>query len=496
LADVINVTVTFDEVVTVTGTPKLQLDTGATDRNASYISGSGTTVLRFNYTVQAGDTSLDLNTSSSAALTVTGASIRDAALNDATLTLLSTNGATLATNKALVIDTTAPTLTVTTPTDNIDHQSTVDLNGTVNDTTAGVKNVSIYVNGTYDGVADYNVTSGVWNYTYTGGEGAIINFSIVAFDNALNNATETVSNVTLDDTPPVISALTEGTPTSSGITITWTTDELANRSVNYGTTTAVGTLSGSAAYATSQSTTLSDLTASTVYYYNVTSCDEAGNCNTSLTGAPAQGTFTTAAAGGGGGGGGGAAPGLPYAQTPMRVQLSTSSRLAFQGPDKKLHYVSIQSINADGTVTFKFTSDPVEITLKDGESGTVDVTKDGVVDVLIKLVTHSQYSANILLSKPQETPTSITEIGLDEQVPVDTTDAGTPEASTDTGAEAVTGNVIAEPDATTGTGADAAGAAASAVATSSPWPWVILAVVVAVVLGLFWMVKTKRLTYD
>ncbi|MES2936176.1 MAG: DUF4347 domain-containing protein, partial [Pseudomonadota bacterium] len=61
VGDVIAVQVTFNEAVNVTGTPQLTLETGATDRVVNYSSGSGTSTLVFNYTVQAGDTSADLD---------------------------------------------------------------------------------------------------------------------------------------------------------------------------------------------------------------------------------------------------------------------------------------------------------------------------------------------------------------------------------------------------------------------------------------------------
>jgi hypothetical protein len=55
VGDVITVTVTFDQSVTVTGgTPTLLLETGLVDRNATYVSGSGSNILTFSYTVQAG----------------------------------------------------------------------------------------------------------------------------------------------------------------------------------------------------------------------------------------------------------------------------------------------------------------------------------------------------------------------------------------------------------------------------------------------------------
>jgi predicted outer membrane repeat protein len=106
---VIAVTVTFNEAVVVTGTPQLTLETGTVDRNAGYVSGSSTDTLVFNYTVQAGDTSGDLDYLSSGALDLNGGTLRDAAANDAVLTLPAP-GATgsLGDNKNIIIDTTAP----------------------------------------------------------------------------------------------------------------------------------------------------------------------------------------------------------------------------------------------------------------------------------------------------------------------------------------------------------------------------------------------------
>ena len=60
-SDTVTFTVTFDEPVTITGTPRLPLD-NITDANgnqvyATYVSGSGTTSATFVYTVQDGDIS-------------------------------------------------------------------------------------------------------------------------------------------------------------------------------------------------------------------------------------------------------------------------------------------------------------------------------------------------------------------------------------------------------------------------------------------------------
>ncbi len=117
VGNVIPVTVTFSEAVTVTGTPQLTLETGATDQVVNYASGSGTTTLTFNYTVQSGDVSADLDYISTTALALNGGTIRDAALNDATLTLAAPGAAgSLGANKAIVIDGVAPTVTNVTST--------------------------------------------------------------------------------------------------------------------------------------------------------------------------------------------------------------------------------------------------------------------------------------------------------------------------------------------------------------------------------------------
>ncbi|WP_167598988.1 Ig-like domain-containing protein [Comamonas sp. A23] len=103
--DVISITVAFNETVTVTGVPQLTLETGSTDRVVSYASGSGSSSLTFNYTVQAGDTSADLDYLGSGALSLNGGSIRDSAGNDATLSLASPGAAgSLGANKNIVIN--------------------------------------------------------------------------------------------------------------------------------------------------------------------------------------------------------------------------------------------------------------------------------------------------------------------------------------------------------------------------------------------------------
>ena len=78
--------VTFSENVYVTGIPQLTLKIGAENEAASYVSGSGTTHLVFEYTVVAGDVDTDGIELEADKLTLNGGTITDAADNGAVLT--------------------------------------------------------------------------------------------------------------------------------------------------------------------------------------------------------------------------------------------------------------------------------------------------------------------------------------------------------------------------------------------------------------------------
>ncbi|MAB54389.1 MAG: hypothetical protein CMN93_00465, partial [Synechococcus sp. CPC35] len=118
VGDVITIDAVFSaavNVVTTGGSPTLEIETGDTDRTASYSSGSGTTTLNFTYTVQEGDNSNDLDLTGTSALALNGGTIKAStgAANNANLTLASPGAAnSLGDNKALVIDGSAPTIAI------------------------------------------------------------------------------------------------------------------------------------------------------------------------------------------------------------------------------------------------------------------------------------------------------------------------------------------------------------------------------------------------
>ena len=89
IGDAIAINVVFSEVVNVSGTPQLTLETGTSDAVVNYSSGSGGTTLTFNYTISEGHTSGDLDYTATNSLSLNGGTILDGSGNAANLTLAS-----------------------------------------------------------------------------------------------------------------------------------------------------------------------------------------------------------------------------------------------------------------------------------------------------------------------------------------------------------------------------------------------------------------------
>ncbi|AFY80093.1 Ig-like domain-containing protein [Oscillatoria acuminata] len=173
VGQVIPISVTFDEVVTVTGTPELTLNSGG---SATYNSGTGTNTLTFNYTVATGESATDLEAT---ALSLAGGTITDAAGNNATLTVPTAGSASsLGGAKNFVIDTTVPTVTLAstaasivnapfevsaTFSETVTGFAATDIsvtNGTVSSLTGSGTSYSFMVTPTGDGTVTVNVPAG------------------------------------------------------------------------------------------------------------------------------------------------------------------------------------------------------------------------------------------------------------------------------------------------------------------------------------------------
>jgi hypothetical protein len=84
--DVLQFTTTFSEIVTVVGTPRIQVAAQTGTLNFDYVSGTGTTTLTFQYTATANDFDFDGLPASITTIALNAGTIKDASGNNASLT--------------------------------------------------------------------------------------------------------------------------------------------------------------------------------------------------------------------------------------------------------------------------------------------------------------------------------------------------------------------------------------------------------------------------
>lgn len=207
------------------------------------------------------------------------------------------------------------------------------------------------------------------------------------------------SDYEFDITPPTISSSGPNTEQSStSVTLTATTNEAATcrYSTAAGDTYAnmTGTFTGAALSHTKSLT----LTAGESYSYYVRCADTIGNAMSSSTTL----SFSVAAAGGSSGGGssgGGITSGQYLSRTQQRVTLTKYGSFFFQVTgDAERHSVRVREINTD-SVTFTVASTPQDVTVKVGESVDVDVSDDGIPDLVLELESISTNNVMVLVSR-------------------------------------------------------------------------------------------------
>lgn len=197
-----------------------------------------------------------------------------------------------------------PSVTFVNPENNSNLSSTINLNATIT-TTLWISTAQFNISnntGVQLTLAATNTSTTNWNTTLNTTALQDGNYTITIITNdSSNNINNTVNlTIRIDNTKPNILNLLNGTPDTTTTTITWDTNEPANSTITYGTTTLLGSSTTNNTNTTSHSIPLTGLTSSTTYYYNVTSCDLAGNCNT--TGPYNFNTTTPAVSSSGGGG--------------------------------------------------------------------------------------------------------------------------------------------------------------------------------------------------
>ncbi len=181
-------------------------------------------------------------------------------------------------------DTTFPTASITSPTQNATVVGSITITAQAADNIA-VAQTQFTLDGNNIGSPD---TSVPYEFTWdtTTSSNGIHLLSVKATDTFGNTTTSDDVSVTVDNpvdtTAPIITNVLSSNISGTTATISWTTNENADTQVEYGTTTAYGSNTTlNPVLSTTHSQSLSGLTSNTQYQYRVKSKDANGNLTTS-----------------------------------------------------------------------------------------------------------------------------------------------------------------------------------------------------------------------
>ena len=256
--DVVSVTSTFSETVTVTGTPQLTLVVGSTDRTATYHSGSGGTTLVFKYTIQAVETDDDGISIGANILVLNSGTIQDPAGNNATLT-----HSAVSANSSYKVDTTVPTLAETTSVPSLTNDNSTQY------IFSSSEGGTISIGGS---CSSDNSTAVADNMTVSFADledGTYSNCSITVADSAGNTQTITVNSFTIDTSAPTLSQVTAVTSPTNDNTSSYTFSSTEAGSITYG-----GSCSSSTTASTTDNNTIN---------FNALADETYSNCKISVT---------------------------------------------------------------------------------------------------------------------------------------------------------------------------------------------------------------------
>ncbi len=225
-----------------------------------------------------------------------------------------------------------------------------------------------------------------------------------------NNSNETNGinyTITYDIIYPNVTVSPVSTTTSSA-TITWTTNEETNASIVSNSNIA------NASFSKTHSETISGLSASTSYNYNITYCDRAGNCNST------EGSFTTsdevAVRRSGGGGGSSVLRTNNYIASIAEVSsgyiqtLKSEDKINFSISrlETTKHSLTVNEVGIDyANITIE--SDPITLVLNIGEAAKLSLESEKYYDLLVTLnnITNNISSITLQLISEKITPIPI-----------------------------------------------------------------------------------------
>jgi hypothetical protein len=184
-------------------------------------------------------------------------------------------------NYTIGVDRTGPTVSISAPSEG-GYFNAVPFNITrsVSDSVAA-SNCSLFVN---DSLESVDLVLSTTNHTVATLADGVYSAIVGCADTSNNKVNSTAVGFILDTVAPALSLVKNDTITgfNDRLAFSFTTDELANSTVFYGTTVDTsGASVDNSSYTLAHNVTITDFAENTVFYWNITSCDQAGNCNTS-----------------------------------------------------------------------------------------------------------------------------------------------------------------------------------------------------------------------
>lgn len=223
----------------------------------------------------------------------------------------------------------------------------VELRLTTNENTSAV--VLYYSQSDFsdlEGVEDYQFGK-IHNLGFRVGQGTYTILPVVT-DEAGNDTFGTAITYVHDGSAPVISSVQVTNRTSTGATISWTTNEQASTLVDYGTNQNSLTRVTGTNGVTAHSVALTGLTSNSTYYYKVSSADAAGNLTSS-----ALASFSTDLSG----------PVISaVAVSNLTASSATVSWTTNELSDSKVTYGSCANMNLTATAAGSVTAHSVPLT--------------------------------------------------------------------------------------------------------------------------------------
>jgi len=281
------------------------------------------------------------------------------------------------------VDSVVPTVTSMSPADGA-YKNTRNVTVFFTPTDTNLQNCTVFANGTIYGA--YNSTNGLatgsaFNVTLLNRGVGYQNWSVICYDIMSSANSGITYSFTVDITAPAVPNTTISASSTSA-TLYYTSNESVNATVVSGTTV----LGSTSSYANSSSVSLSGLSASTTYYYNITVCDQAGNCATNTS----SSNFTTSAASSDDDGSTSGGSGSTYTTSSQIADGITKvfypgEALTFTAAGATHSFLLVSIAYDLTTATIQLASAPQKATLTVGEEKKFDLDANGYYDVYVKL---------------------------------------------------------------------------------------------------------------